>query len=463
MALQTKSVSTGDYAWKSWSNGYVISLTLTEESVNVGNNTSLVSYLFTISNTNNNRFYDNNNSWTISIGGHTIAISGFNFDLSENYTTQTIASGQVTVAHNTDGKKDMPYSVSVPNIQSWNKYGPPSMSLSGTWTLSPIATTPPAFTRVSIIDSNDNTFLLTNDRNCLVRYCSNAAISVSAEAYGGGQVTSLTATCGDGKKLSSTTGNLEGTLQGVGSGSFTMKVKDSAGKTTTLNKSLPLIEYVKLTCDVGSEKPDTAGNVTVFVSGNYFNGSFGATANSLSVQLRYKRKGTSWQDTEEEWQSIEPTLAGNGYTAQVELTGLDYQKAYTFQARAIDKLNTVQSATYTARATPVFDWGENDFRFNVPVLGITADMVSARYSANSGDFLLSELGVESGLLFIRDGGNLSNYYLGLFWGFKRNKTAATFHAICANTLDVATNIYGSVAAKNEEGDATYVVIPFTFL
>lgn len=293
MALQTKSVSTGDYAWKSWSNGYVISLTLTEESVNVTANTSLVSYLFTISNTNNNRFYANDNSWTISIGGHTIAISGFDFDLSANYTTQTIASGQVTVAHNTDGKKDMPYSVSVPNIQSSNKYGPPAMSLSGTWTLSPIATTPPAFTQVSITDSNDETFLLTNDRNCLVRYCSNAAVSVSAEAYGDGQITSLTVTCGDGKKLSASAGQLEGTMQGVGSGSFTIKATDSAGKTTVLNKSLPLIAYVKLTCDVGSEKPDVEGNVTVFVSGNYFNGSFGAAENSLSVQLRYKRRGTS--------------------------------------------------------------------------------------------------------------------------------------------------------------------------
>ena len=463
MALQTKSVSTGDYAWKSWSNGYVISLTLTEESVNVAANTSLVSYLFTISNTNNNRFYDNNNSWTISIGGHTIAISGFNFDLSANYTTQTIASGQVTVAHNTDGKKDMPYSVSVPNIQSWNKYGPPAMSLSGTWALSPIATTPPALTQVSITDSNDATFLLTNDRNCLVRYCSNAAISVSAEAYGDGQVTSLRATCGDGKKLSSATGYLEGVMQGVGNGSFTIKATDSAGKTTILNKALPLIEYVKLTCDVGSEKPDTAGNVTVFVSGNYFNGSFGATENALSVQLRYKRKGTSWLDTEEEWQSVEPTLTGNGYTAQVELSGLDYQKAYTFQARAIDKLNTVNSATYTARATPVFDWGEDDFQFNVPVLGITADMVGARYSTTNGAALLKQVGTESGLLFIRDGGNLSNYYFGLFYGYKKDKTAAIFHAICANVLGVSTNAYGTVSAKNAEGEVTYVVTPFTFL
>lgn len=463
MALQTKSVSTGDYAWKSWSNGYVISLTLTEESVDVANNTSLVSYLFTISNTNNNRFYDNNNSWNISIGGHTIAISGFNFDLSANYTTQTIASGQVTVAHNADGKKDMPYSVSVPNIQSWNRYGPPAMSLSGTWALTAIATVPPVFTQVSITDSNDKTFLLTNDRNCLVRYCSNAAISVSAEAYGDGQITNLTATCGDGKKLSSATGYLEGTLQGVGSGSFTIKATDNAGKTTVQNKSLPLIEYVKLTCDIGSEKPDAQGNVTVFVSGNYFNGSFGAVENSLSVQLRYKRKGTSWQNTEEEWQSIEPTLTGNGYTAQADLSGLDYQKAYTFQARVIDKLNTVQSATYIARATPVFDWGENDFRFHVPVLGITADMVGARYSTTNGAALLTQVGAESGLLFVRDGGNLRNFYLGLFYGYKKDKTAATFHAICANVLGVSTNAYGTVAAKNAEGEATYVVIPFTLL
>ncbi|MBQ8748795.1 MAG: hypothetical protein IJZ14_03215 [Oscillospiraceae bacterium] len=99
MALQTKTIATGDYAWQSWSNGYAISLTLTEESTDIAANTSLVSYLFTISNTNNNRFYQNNMSWSISIGGQTIAINHFNFDLSSNYTTQTIASGVLTVAH----------------------------------------------------------------------------------------------------------------------------------------------------------------------------------------------------------------------------------------------------------------------------------------------------------------------------------------------------------------------------
>ena len=76
MAIQEKTFSTGDYAWKSWSNGYAISLTLTEESIDTINNTSLVSYLFTISNTDNNRFISSNYSWNISIGDKTISISG---------------------------------------------------------------------------------------------------------------------------------------------------------------------------------------------------------------------------------------------------------------------------------------------------------------------------------------------------------------------------------------------------
>ena len=80
MSLQIKTLTTGDYAWKSWSNGYVIGLTLTEEAVDVAANTSLVSYLFTISNTNNNRFTGWGNNWDISIADQQIPIRNFYFD-----------------------------------------------------------------------------------------------------------------------------------------------------------------------------------------------------------------------------------------------------------------------------------------------------------------------------------------------------------------------------------------------
>lgn len=138
MALKTYTWETGDYAYKSWSNGYKIHLTLTEESTSTANNTSLVSYKFWVSNGSNNRFYDNGWSWSISIGGQTIAINNFNFYVYPYNVTQIIAQGQITVTHNSDGSMSMPYNVSVPNVKASNQFGMPAMALSGTWALTTI-------------------------------------------------------------------------------------------------------------------------------------------------------------------------------------------------------------------------------------------------------------------------------------------------------------------------------------
>lgn len=453
MALQIKTVQTGDYGWKSWSNAYVISLTLTEESIDVAANTSLVSYLFTISNTNNNRFNDANHNWSIFIGGTEIPIRNFRFDLTQNYTTQTIASGQVTVPHNPDGSLQMPYSVSVPEIQSRNRYGPPAMALTGTWELTPVprlstvscpvgiigrpvtltvqkaneayrhtitylfgdaggviaeqtaqneitwtipsvlyAQIPGAkrgmgslFCRtyngntllgeqtyrfyadvdeaacaptisVQVTDINEKTVALTGDENTLVRYYSNARITADCTARNFASVADFTMTH-NGKlykeKIMS--------LAGVESGAFGFSVTDSRGLTGTLQITKPVIPYVKLTCNLSNSKPDAEGNMPIRVSGNYFAGSFGKQDNSLVVQYRCKLSGTAWQDTEDEWHTIESELTETGYTAGGVITGLDYQKAHTVQARAVDRLATVKSTEYSARAIPVFDWGEKDF------------------------------------------------------------------------------------------------------
>ena len=138
MALKTYTWVTGDYAYKSWSNGYKIHLTLTEESISTDDNTSVVSYKFWVSNGSNNRFIDDNWNWNISIGGQTIAIKNFDFYVYPYNVTQTIASGKITVKHNSDGSLNMPYNVSVPNVKASNQYGMPAMSLSGTWTLTEI-------------------------------------------------------------------------------------------------------------------------------------------------------------------------------------------------------------------------------------------------------------------------------------------------------------------------------------
>ncbi len=443
MAIQTKTFSAGDYAWHSWSNGYVISLGLTEESTDHATNTSLVSYLFTISNTDNNRFFSNDYSWTVSIGGQSIAIHNFDFNLGSNYTTQTIASGQITVAHNADGTLDMPFSVSVPNTQAYISYGCPAMSITGTWTLTAIpvytlsisagtgssvsvtrtqsgyagvgtlasgsllyqgdtltitfasgssyqiethtvngvsfasggshtvsgdvavvATAtyiaqPPTIYNVSIADGNPDTVALTGDSAVMVRGRSNAVISAYASVHNGASITSLVCTCADGQQLTSASGALSGTINGVYSGDFTITATDSRGNTNTFSVAKTLVPYVNLTIDI-SVVINADGTGTASCSGNWFSGSFGAADNTLEVQYRYKEQGGTYSG----WYSMGISAGGNTYTASASFSGFDYQKAYVFQARAMDRLSAVPSSEKAVKSVPVFDWGENDFNVN---------------------------------------------------------------------------------------------------
>ncbi len=452
MALQTKTISTGSFSWQSWSNSYVISLTLTEESVDTGANTSLVSYLFTISNTDNNRFYDYYYSWDISIGGQVIPIRSFYFDLRNNHTTQTIASGSLTVAHSADGTLDMPYSVSIPNVKADNQYGPPAMSMSGTWpltviprasavycpsgtigstvnitiekaetgmthtltyafgnlsgtiatktALSSIAWTIPAdfYNQIpnaktgvgtiyctcyqgntmlgtstcqfyanadantvkpslatSILDVNPATIALTGNANILVRYYSTAQAGATYGGKNGASIADYTMRH-NGKNYTES----PAVIEGVENNTFYFSVTDSRGYTTESTVNKTLIPYVKLTCNFGDSPMDADGNMQINLQGNCFTGSFGAVNNEITVQYRYRTSNSSYGD----WQTIPAVMGVNTYTAQIALTGLNYRLVHTFQARVIDKLDTVQSANYKVSVVPVFDWGENDFNIN---------------------------------------------------------------------------------------------------
>ena len=64
---------------------------------------------------------------------------------------------------------------------------------------------------------------------------------------------------------------------------------------------------------------------------------------------------------------VTPTLTGNTYSAQVELTGVSYNATHTLSVLAADKLSTVQVSGTIKRGVPVFDWGEHDFEFHIPV------------------------------------------------------------------------------------------------
>lgn len=96
------------------------------------------------------------------------------------------------------------------------------------------------------------------------------------------------------------------------------------------------------------------------VSGNYWNGNFGAAENTLTVQYRYKVQDGTYSS----WAAATPTKSGNTYSADISISGLNYLNTYVFQVRAIDKLATVNSNEQTRKTTPVFDWSKDDFNIN---------------------------------------------------------------------------------------------------
>lgn len=148
--IQTKTFTAGGTADV---RGYAIRLKLTEESASLSANTSQVSYVFSIAKGGDYGFYTGPYfSWSISIGGKTIPISSFAFDVRDStQKEQVIASGQVTVGHNPDGTGNMPFSLSIPDTQDVAPtYGPPEIRLSGTWALSTI----PRASSVSAINAD---------------------------------------------------------------------------------------------------------------------------------------------------------------------------------------------------------------------------------------------------------------------------------------------------------------------
>lgn len=231
-------------------------------------------------------------------------------------------------------------------------------------------------------DVNDITFALTGDRSKLIRYHSNVKVTIGATAAYGASITDKEVTCGSTKLTA------DGIIYCVTTNKFIIKVADSRGNTSEYTDPYSnFVNYIKPTCNLSNNMPDGEGNYTLKVTGNYFAGYFGKQNNALNVYYRYKVAGTEWNSANQEWTLIPAYVDGNMYTATASIKLADYTAPYVFQAYAKDVLNTTinSPAERTIKATPVFDWGASDFKFNVPVYDQYDTMFRNGRAAYTGD------------------------------------------------------------------------------
>jgi len=118
-----------------------------------------------------------------------------------------------------------------------------------------------------------------------------------------------------------------------------------------------VLSYVPVTnlAQIRRDSP-TATTATLTLSGSFWAGSFGMAENTLTVQLE------GGQAVQPQW-----TMEAGRYYGVVQLEGLDYTKSHSIPVTVSDSVCSAQRTVNLQKGIPVFDWGEEDFVFHVPV------------------------------------------------------------------------------------------------
>lgn len=213
----------------------------------------------------------------------------------------------------------------------------------------------------------DSSIALTGNNSTLIQYYNIIKCEMNVSAVKGARIVSQSITCGS-EKIDSDFGYFYDT----GSNKFVFTATDNRGNTTTKTITMPMVAYVPLTCDIDARitldaADSTKATIDFTISGNYFNSSFGAVNNELTVYYSLIR-GSSGGASYEPVTIPSGAIANNRYSVDIEIADLDYSGSYTIQGYAEDKTGKrITTLSKTLKATPIFDWGENDFNFNVPV------------------------------------------------------------------------------------------------
>ena len=209
-----------------------------------------------------------------------------------------------------------------------------------------------------IKDVNIDTLKLTGDEKALVKYRSTAHCLITAWGVNGASITGISI---DGKHPTDCV--LE--IPQVQETAIDFTAWDSRGYSSTCqDPSVRMIDYIPLSNLAWVSRDDpTSGNATITVCGSYWDGNFGLAENYL--RITYRIDGGEWIEP-----GISLDIADGKYSGTIALSGLDYTKSYRIEVVATDALTQLGRSMTVQKGMPVFDWGENDFAFHVPVTGV---------------------------------------------------------------------------------------------
>lgn len=201
-------------------------------------------------------------------------------------------------------------------------------------------------------DVEPKSLALTEDAGTLIRFVSTARCYVTATARNGSTIQKRQV---QGETVTQQWLDFPETQWAE----YRICATDSRGYTTYQDIPCNWIPYVELTANLTVTRLDpTSGRAKLILEGNCYRGSFGAAENTLEILCK-----TGGQELHLEPQWIQE----HSYRVETELQELDYDKSHTLEVTVTDKVRSVRKTVTVKPGIPVFDWGEADFAFHVPV------------------------------------------------------------------------------------------------
>lgn len=300
----------------------------------------------------------------------------------------------------------------------------------------------------TVVDVNPVTLAVTGDENILVRYVSNAYYQMNETTRKGAY--------GDIYKITNGANVIEGSgtgiIEAVESNDFDFKFTDSRGFNAKASISVGLIPYYKPTCNQKISMAFSGlkeASATVNISGTYYHKWFSSSVkNTLKVYIRHTQNDGSMGDWFEVTSFAALETDGERYSINFNITGLEYDRLYTYESKAVDLVAEGLSSEYATRATPLFDWGKEDFNFNVPVTASNSLEVTGDLKVNGGKvhgaYILYDTR-SNGNITLED--DIANYdYIEIFYNNNNERGSGSLKVETAgvtNTLTITLSLIES--------------------
>jgi hypothetical protein len=204
-----------------------------------------------------------------------------------------------------------------------------------------------------------------NAGNTVVKGLSTVSYSINATAKKGASITSYSIEHG-GKSYNTATGNIYNIVDGT----FIVTIKDNRGIEVKQTYNKEFVNYFKPTCTIKTLDTDTAtGKLSFEIAGTFFNDKFGVNGMQNFLEYSYQVTDSNGNIVSSELKTLDNSdISANNYSKTITLTGLDYRETYKANCYVVDAIDEMaQGAELILKILPIFDWGESDFNFNVPV------------------------------------------------------------------------------------------------